>query len=66
MGATPFEAMKAAGHAKPATTWLYTVTDAERERAHVKKMLERLTTSEAAHRDANAKLLAAEPKGPVQ
>jgi integrase len=41
-GATPFEAMKAAGHAKPETTWLYTITDSERERAHVETILARL------------------------
>jgi len=41
-GATPFEAMKAAGHAKPDTTWLYTITDADRERSHVEKILERI------------------------
>jgi hypothetical protein len=35
VGATPFEAMKAAGHAKPSTTWDYTVTDIDRERDHV-------------------------------
>lgn len=34
-GATPFEAMKAAGHGKPDTTCLYTITDEERERQHV-------------------------------
>ncbi len=41
-GATPFEAMKAAGHAKPETTWLYTITDADRERAHVETILARV------------------------
>jgi hypothetical protein len=41
-GATPFEAMKAAGHAKPETTWLYTITDAERERKHVEGILARV------------------------
>jgi hypothetical protein len=42
VGATQFEAIKAAGHAKPSTTWLYTITDAERVREHVKRMQERL------------------------
>ncbi len=41
-GATPFEAMKAAGHSKPETTWLYTIPDSERERAHVETILARL------------------------
>jgi integrase len=41
-GATPFEAMKAAGHSKPDVTWLYTITDAEREKAHVDAILERV------------------------
>jgi integrase len=41
-GATPFEAMKAAGHAKPETTWLYTITDADRERAHVEAIWARV------------------------
>lgn len=43
VGATPLEAMKAAGHAQLSTTWLYTITDPERERAHVEAILERLT-----------------------
>jgi integrase len=42
-GATPFEAQKAAGHAKPDTTWLYTITDEERERAHVEQIWNRIT-----------------------
>jgi hypothetical protein len=42
VGATPFEAMKAAGHAKPSTTWEYTVTDREREREHVARIFERV------------------------
>jgi integrase len=42
-GATPFEAQKAAGHAKPDTTWLYTITDEERERQHVDWIWERIT-----------------------
>jgi integrase len=41
-GATPFEAMKAAGHTKPDVTWLYTITDRERERGHVETMLARV------------------------
>ena len=36
-GATPFEAMKAVGHAKPTTAWDYTIPDAQREREHVKR-----------------------------
>ena len=43
VGATPFEAMKAAGQAKPSTTRDYTITDAEREREHVTQMLARLS-----------------------
>jgi integrase len=42
VGATAFEAMRAAGHANVSTTWLYTVTDVERERQHVQAMLQRL------------------------
>lgn len=42
-GATPFEAQKAAGHAKPDTTWLYTVTDEARERQHVERIWDRIT-----------------------
>jgi integrase len=41
-GATPFEAMKAAGHTSPSTTWLYTVTDRERETQQVQRMWDRL------------------------
>ena len=41
-GAHPFEAQKAAGHAKPSTTWDYTITDSEREKAQVGKMFDRL------------------------
>jgi integrase len=44
-GATPFEAMTAAGHAKPETTWLYTITDPQREREQVDRMLGRLLES---------------------
>lgn len=40
-GATPFEAMKAAGHAKPDMTFLYTITDQAREREHVQAILNR-------------------------
>lgn len=42
-GATPFEAQIAAGQAKPDTTWLYTITDDERERAHVERIWNRVT-----------------------
>jgi integrase len=42
VGATPFEAQKAAGHSKPDTTWLYTITDKERELAHVEAIWQRL------------------------
>ena len=41
-GATPFEAQKAAGHAQPSTTWIYTITDEEREQAHVEAILDRV------------------------
>jgi hypothetical protein len=41
-GATPFEAMRAAGHSKPETTWLYTITDSEREKQHVETILARI------------------------
>ena len=44
-GATPFEAMKAAGHSRPVTTWLYTVTDEGREKKQVGKILRRLKTA---------------------
>ncbi len=43
VGATPFEAMKGAGHAQPGTTWMYTVTDDEREERHVDAIWERLS-----------------------
>jgi hypothetical protein len=42
VGATPFEAMMAAGHAKLSTTWDYTITDRERERQHVERIFERV------------------------
>ena len=42
VGATPFEAMRAAGHTKPDTTWLYTISDEARERAHVEAIWQRL------------------------
>jgi integrase len=41
-GATPFEAQKAMGHTNPSMTYLYTVTDAGREREHVTAIWERL------------------------
>jgi hypothetical protein len=40
-GATPFEAQKAAGHAQPSTTWVYTITDDGREQSHVNAILQR-------------------------
>src|SRR5438876_12228346 len=40
--ATSFEAQKAAGHARPSTTWEYTVTDADRERQHAARILDRV------------------------
>ena len=40
-GATPLEAMRAAGHTRVDTTMLYTLTDAEREREQVEKMFAR-------------------------
>jgi integrase len=39
-GAHPFEAQKAAGHAQPSTTWMYTQTDPEREKEHVQKIMD--------------------------
>jgi hypothetical protein len=42
VGATPFEAMRAAGHANVSTTWLYTVTDHERERQQVDRIWHRV------------------------
>jgi len=42
VGATPFEAQKAAGHAKPSTTWSYTIADRDREREQVARIRERL------------------------
>lgn len=41
-GATPFEAMRAAGHSRPSTTWLYTLPDARREEQQAEAILERL------------------------
>jgi integrase len=41
-GASPFEAQKAAGHARPSTTWMYTITDDEREEQHVDWIWERI------------------------
>lgn len=46
VGATPFEAQKCAGHARPDTTWLYTITDAEREKQHVQAIFDRLIPTE--------------------
>ena len=69
VGATPFEAMKAAGHAKPSTTWDYTVTDIERDPS-VARMRERLTIQprplQSATDEATARLIAEHSKGPVQ
>ena len=42
-GATPFEAMCAAGHSRPDTTWLYTISDETREEEQLGRMWERLT-----------------------
>jgi hypothetical protein len=42
VGATPFEAHKAAGHTNPSMTYLYTVTDEVREREHVTAIWDRL------------------------
>jgi hypothetical protein len=42
VGATPFEAMKAAGHKNPSMTWLYTITDQEREKEQVLRMCQRI------------------------
>lgn len=41
-GATPVEAQKAAGHTSLDMTMLYTQTEAQREREHVEKILDRL------------------------
>jgi integrase len=41
-GAEPFEAMRAAGHTQPSTTWIYTHNEDDRDRAHVKAILDRL------------------------
>lgn len=42
VGATPLEAMRSAGHTSLDMTQLYSVQDAERERAQVQAMLERI------------------------
>jgi integrase len=42
VGAHPVEAQKCAGHASLSTTWRYTQVDVERERGHVRAILERL------------------------
>jgi len=42
VGARPFEAQKAAGHAKPDTTFLYTFIDQEREKQHAAKIYDRV------------------------
>jgi integrase len=42
VGATPFEAMKAAGHTNPSTTWLYTITDRDRDKEQVQRMWDRI------------------------
>jgi len=34
--------MMAAGHSKPSTTWMYTVTDPEREKEQLEKMVGRV------------------------
>ncbi len=64
VGATPFEAMKAAGQAKPSTIWDYTITDAEREREHVKPIRERVTGVERTA--AVERLIAEIPQGGAQ
>jgi integrase len=43
VGAHPVEAQKCAGHASLSTTWRYTQVDVERERGHVRAILERLS-----------------------
>jgi hypothetical protein len=35
--------MIGAGHARPSTTWLYTVADSEREKEQVGRMIERVS-----------------------
>ncbi len=42
VGGSPFEAMIGAGHARPSTTWLYTLADSEREKEQVGKMVRRV------------------------
>jgi integrase len=69
VGATPFEAMKAAGHSKPSTTWEYTITDSQRERDHVSRMLDRLTVAGVASEGDRAKaekLMAQDAEGLIQ
>jgi len=46
-GATPFEAMRGAGHSKPDTTWLYTITDDAREEEQLRRMWGRLAKMES-------------------
>jgi hypothetical protein len=41
-GATPLEAQRAAGHASLDMTYLYTLTDTERERAQVQAIFDKL------------------------
>jgi integrase len=65
VGATSFEAQKAAGHAKPSTTWEYTVTDADRERQHVARILDRVRpASDQTH--AADRLMAQQAEGSIQ
>jgi len=42
LGATPYEAMKAAGHSRPSTTWDYTIVSAEREEKQTDALLTRI------------------------
>jgi integrase len=41
-GATPIEAMRSAGHTSLSQTWLYTITDMEREKEQVAKLWDRI------------------------
>lgn len=54
VGATPFEAMRVAGHTRPAMTYLYTVTDQARERRHTESVLKRIAPKKATARKRSA------------
>jgi integrase len=56
VGATPIEAQKAAGHASLDMTYLYTVADEDREREHVRLILERLKPGATAEAEELAQM----------